>query len=114
MSNEPAGQPPQSPGIVKAPNYLRVAQIVVGAITLVLAGFVLAFPGFAIFLIIVWLSISLLFSGIDGVIIGAGARHMPKGWRAIRIGVGAVAVALSVAVFAFPTAAVLHQFSCFR
>jgi hypothetical protein len=35
-----------------------------------LAGVVLAFPGFAIFLIVVWLSVSLLFSGIEGVIMG--------------------------------------------
>jgi uncharacterized membrane protein HdeD (DUF308 family) len=106
MSNEPTKEP-RSPGIVKAPNYLRVMQIVVGAITLLLAAVVLAFPGFAIIIITVWLSVSLLFGGVEGVIMGVGARHMSKGWRAISIGVGAVAIGLSIAVFAFPTAAVL-------
>lgn len=106
MSNEPTKEP-RSPGIVKAPNSLRVMQIVVGAITLLLAAVVLAFPGFAIIIITVWLSVSLQFGGIEGVIMGVGARHMSKGWRAISIGVGAVAIGLSITVFAFPTAAVL-------
>ncbi len=106
MSNEPTGQP-RSPGIMKAPNSLRIMEIVVGAITLVLAGVVLAFPGFALFLIVIWLSISLLFGGIEEVLIGVGAKHMSRGWRAISIGIGAVAIALSVVVFAFPLVAAL-------
>jgi len=106
MSNEPTEQP-KSPGIAKASNSLRVMEIVIGAITLVLAGIVLAFPGFAIFLIIVWLSISLLFGGIEEILIGVGAKHMSRGWRAVSIGVGAVAIVLSAAVFAFPGAAAL-------
>jgi uncharacterized membrane protein HdeD (DUF308 family) len=106
MSDEPTREP-QSPGMVKAPNSLRVMQIVVGTITLVLAAIVLAFPGFAIILITVWLSISLLFGGIEGVVMGVGARHMSRGWRAASIGVGAVAIGLPIAVFAFPLAAAL-------
>jgi len=98
---------PQSPGMMKAPNSLRAAQMVVGVITLVLAGVILAFPGFAIFLIAVWLSVSLVFGGIEGVIVGAGAKHLSKGGRAVSIGVGAVAIALSAAALAFPTAATL-------
>jgi uncharacterized membrane protein HdeD (DUF308 family) len=104
MSDEPTREP-QSPGMVKAPNSLRVMQIVVGTITLVPAAIVLAFPGFAIILITVWLSMSLLFGGIEGVVMGVGARHMSRGWRAASIGVGAVAIGLSIAVFAFPLAA---------
>lgn len=109
LMSDPKGQPPQrSPaGMVKAPNSLRAAEIVVGVITIVLAGFVLAFPGFAIFLIVIWLAISLLFGGIDGIVIGAGAKHLSKGGRALSIGLGAVAIALSIAVFAFPAAAAL-------
>jgi uncharacterized membrane protein HdeD (DUF308 family) len=98
---------PQYGSMVKTPNSLRAAQIVIGVITLALAGLVLAFPGFALFLIPIWLSISLLFGGIDGVIVGAGARFLSKGGRAISIGLGALAIGLSVAVLAFPGAAVL-------
>ena len=93
--------------IVKAPNSLRAMQIIVGIITLALAGMVIVFPLFAIFLIAIWLSLSLFFSGIEGLIVGMGARHMSKGWRAISIAVGAVTIALSIAVFAFPGAATL-------
>jgi uncharacterized membrane protein HdeD (DUF308 family) len=67
----------------------------------------LAFPGFAIILITVWLSISLLFGGIEGVVMGVGARHMSRGWRAASIVVGAIAIGLSIAVFVFPLAAAL-------
>lgn len=105
--SEPTRRPSQFPGLVKAPNSLRIMQIIVGAIMLVLAGIVLTFPGFAIFLVALWLSISLLFGGIEGIIMGIGATHMSKGWRAISIGIGAVAIGLSIAVFSFPTAAAL-------
>jgi uncharacterized membrane protein HdeD (DUF308 family) len=59
-------------------------------------------------LITVWLSISLLFGGIEGVIMGVGARHLSRSWRAASIAVGAVAIGLSIAVFAFPLAAALR------
>lgn len=106
--NNPTGRPQQKrPGIIKAPASLRFAQIAVGIITLVLAGIVLAFPGFAIFLVAIWLSISLFFGGIESIIVGAGARHLSKAGRAISICLGAVTVGLSIAVFAFPVATAL-------
>jgi uncharacterized membrane protein HdeD (DUF308 family) len=49
-------------------------QIVTGAITLVLAALVLLFPAVAVFVIVFWLSISLLFGGIDDMIVGIGAE----------------------------------------
>ena len=107
MSN-PTGRPQQKhSGIIKAPASFRFAQIAVGIITLVLAGIVLAFPGFAIFLVAIWLSLSLFFGGIESIIVGAGARHLSKAGRAISIGLGAVTVGLSIAVFAFPVAAAI-------
>ena len=45
-----------------------------GAITLVLAALVLLFPAVAVFVIVFWLSISLLFGGIDDMIVGIGAE----------------------------------------
>ena len=103
--SEPTRQ--SSPDMVKAPNSLRAAQIIVGVITLGLAAVVLAFPVFAVFLIAAWLSLSLLFGGIEAIIVGAGATSMSKGPRAIRIAVGAIAIVLAMAVFAFPGAAVM-------
>src|SRR5919109_1524393 len=66
----------------KAPKSVRTVEIVVGAITLVLAGLVLAFPLFAVLFIVFWLSLSLIFGGLEGIIIGASARHLSRGWRA--------------------------------
>ena len=103
--SDPTRRPQQQRfDMIKTPNSLRFAQIAVGIITLVLAGVVLTFPSLAIFLIAIWLSISLFFGGIESIIVGAGARHLSKGGRAISIGLGAVTVGLSIAVFAFPVA----------
>jgi uncharacterized membrane protein HdeD (DUF308 family) len=94
--------------MVKAPVSLCAAHTAVGIITLVLAGIVLVYPGISVFMIAVWLSISLFFAGIEGVIIGgAGGRFLSKGGRAMSVGLGAVAIALSIAVFVFPLAASL-------
>jgi uncharacterized membrane protein HdeD (DUF308 family) len=72
--SDPAGQPPQKSPSSKAPNSLRALQIVSGAITLALAALVLLFPAVAVFVIVFWLSISLLFGGIDDMIVGIGAE----------------------------------------
>jgi uncharacterized membrane protein HdeD (DUF308 family) len=52
-------------GIKKSPNWLRVAQIGLGAISIILSIVVLTFPGVAIYSIIVLLSIALLMVGIE-------------------------------------------------
>lgn len=99
--------------MVKTPNSLRAAHIAVGIITLVLAGIVLAYPGSSVYMIAIWLSISLLFGGIEGVVIGAGAKYLSKGGRAMSMGLGAVAVALSIAIILFPLAASLTLIALF-
>ena len=53
------------PQLVKAPTWLRVLQISIGAISIILSGYVLAQPGLAIFTVIRILSIVLLFVGIE-------------------------------------------------
>lgn len=50
----------------KAPKSVRTVEIIVGAITLVLAGLVIAFPLFAVLFIVFWLSLSLIFGGLEG------------------------------------------------
>jgi len=93
--------------MMKTPNSLRAAQIAVGGISLVLAGFVLAFPSFALYLVAIWLSVSLLFGGIEGIVVGVGARFLSKAGRTISIFAGAVAIVLSVAILAYPGVAAL-------
>jgi uncharacterized membrane protein HdeD (DUF308 family) len=93
----------------KAPKYARTIDIVLGAIILILAGLVLASPAFAATLLVLWLSISLLFAGFEGIIVGASAKGLSGGQRAIRLIAGFVAVGLSIAVVAFPGAAILSS-----
>lgn len=94
---------------IKAPKYVRTIDIVLGAISLILAGFVLASPAFAATLLILYLSIALLVAGFEGIIVGAAGRGLTGGQRAIRLIVGAIAVGLSMAVIVFPGATVLSS-----
>lgn len=95
------------PGVTKSPNSLRAAQIILGALTMMLAGLVLVFPAFAVYLIAALLSVSLLFGGIHDIVIGAGAKHLRKATRAASIGVGVLAIAASLFAIAYPGAAVI-------
>lgn len=98
---------PQPSSMIKTPNSLRAGQIITGVLTIGLAIFVMIFPGLALYLIAIWLSVSLLFGGIEGVIVGASATYLSKGWGAISIVAGAIAVLTSVAVLAYPGIGVL-------
>jgi uncharacterized membrane protein HdeD (DUF308 family) len=91
------------------PKSLRVTEIVLGAIALILAGFVLASPAFATTLLLLWLSISLLFAGFEGIVVGSAGRGLSGGQRAFRLIAGVIAVGLAVAVLAFPAAALLSS-----
>jgi uncharacterized membrane protein HdeD (DUF308 family) len=98
---------PQPSSMIKTPNSLRAGQIITGVITIELATFAMIFPGLALYLIAIWLSVSLLFGGIEGVIVGASVTYLSKGWGAISIVAGAIAVLTSVAVLAYPGIGVL-------
>jgi uncharacterized membrane protein HdeD (DUF308 family) len=57
--------------------------------------------------IVFWLSLSLIFGGVEGIIIGASARHLSRGWRALSLGVGVFALIMGFVVLALPGAAVV-------
>ena len=94
-------------GSVKASNGMRAAQIITGALALVLAGLVMTSLAATATVVVFWLSLSLLFGGIEGVITGIWAKHLSRGWRAFSLGAGLLAIILSGLAFAFPGAAVL-------
>jgi uncharacterized membrane protein HdeD (DUF308 family) len=94
---------------VKAPKYVRTIDIVLGAISLIFAGLVLASPAFAATLLIIFLSIALLFAGCEGIVVGATGRGLAGGQRALRLIVGVIAVGLSMAVLVFPGGALLSS-----
>jgi uncharacterized membrane protein HdeD (DUF308 family) len=92
---------------IKAPKYVRIIDIVLGAISLILAGLVMGVPGFAGSLVVVFLSIALLVAGFEGIIVGASGRGLSGGQRALRLIVGVIAVGLSMAVIVFPISALV-------
>jgi len=76
----------------KSPTWLRIAQIVLGAITIALSAAVLANPDVTTLIFVTLLGIALITVGIAKIIEGALARHLSKGVRAIGIGIGIVSI----------------------
>src|ERR671931_337647 len=82
----------------KSPDWLRLVQVGLGAISIILSIIVLTFPGVALYTVIVILSIVLLMVGIERIAIGiAAAAAAPpfaikKSSRLANIGLGALAI----------------------
>ncbi|MEP0824619.1 MAG: DUF308 domain-containing protein [Nitrososphaera sp.] len=94
---------------IKAPKYVRTIDVILGAISLILAGVVFALPAFAAALLVLVISLSLIFAGVEGVIVGATGRGLSGSQRALRLILGIIAVGIAIAVIAFPGAAVLSS-----
>ena len=104
------------------PTWFRILQIGIGAVSVILSMLAIAYPGLAVFSIIVLISIVLLIIGIERVIIGVlsysrtypdeqpsvsssffssffiGRRSSPFTY----IGLGIIAIALAIVALAFP------------
>lgn len=88
----------------------RYAHIGLGILIIILSSLVMVYP-LATATLVVWLaSIALLIAGIAGIISGLKAKSKvirdsggSKGSRALSIGAGALAVALSIAIMVSPT-----------
>jgi hypothetical protein len=78
--------------------WLRVLQISVGAISIILSGYVLAQPGLAIFTAVRILSIVLLFVGIESTAVGTFSRFLRTSSRFSSIALGVSAIAFSLLV----------------
>ena len=87
------------PQLVKAPTWLRVLQVSIGAISIILSGYVLAQPGLTIFTAVRILSIVLLFVGIGSTAVGTFSRYL-KTSSSFSIALGASAIAFSVLIAA--------------
>ena len=86
------------PQLVKAPTWLRVLQISIGAISIILSGYVLAQPGLVFFTAIRILSIVLLFVGIESTAVGSFSGYVRTSSRFSNIALGASAIAFSILV----------------
>ena len=84
------------PQLVKSPTWLRVLQISIGAISIMLSGYVLVQPGLAFFTAIRILSIVLLFIGIESTAVGSFSRYVRTSSRFSNIALGASAIAFSI------------------
>jgi len=79
----------------------RWATIGLGILVLIFAGFVIAFPGFATWIITVFIGIALLFGGAASIAQGFSGRE--SGWKkAFLIGVGALLIILGIMVLVSP------------
>jgi hypothetical protein len=77
---------------------LRVLQISIGAISIILSGYVLAQPGLAFFTAIRILSKVLLFVGIESTAVGSFSRYLRTSSRFSNIVLGASAIAFSILI----------------
>jgi len=79
----------------------RGAMIGLGILVLIFAGLVIAFPGFATWIITVFIGIALLFSGAASIAQAFSGRE--SGWKkAFLIGVGALLIILGIMVLVSP------------
>ena len=79
----------------------RGATIGLGILVLIFAGLVIAFPGFATWIITVFIGIALLFSGAASIAQAFSGRE--SGWKkAFLIGVGALLIILGIMVLVSP------------
>jgi uncharacterized membrane protein HdeD (DUF308 family) len=83
------------------PQRSKWATIGLGVLVLIFAGLAIAYPATTAFVVIIFIGIALLFSGIARIIEGVSGHH--SGWsRLYLIGVGVLAVILSFPVMASP------------
>ncbi|HSB57508.1 MAG TPA: DUF308 domain-containing protein [Nitrosopumilaceae archaeon] len=91
----------------KSPTWLRIAQIVLGAIAIALSGMVLANPGVTTLFYVTLLAISLILIGFSKIIEGALAKQLPKSPRIISIIIGIISIAGGFFSLVNPVAALL-------
>jgi uncharacterized membrane protein HdeD (DUF308 family) len=88
----------------KSPGWIRAVQIGLGALTIALSIFALAFPG-ATFISIVWvLAVVLFFVGIEEIIVGI---FSPRKSRWSTIGLGILVLVFAGIAMSFPVAAAI-------
>jgi uncharacterized membrane protein HdeD (DUF308 family) len=79
----------------------RWATIGLGILVLIFAGFVIAYPGFATWIITIFIGIALLFGGAASISQAFSGRE--SGWKkAFLIGVGALLIILGIMVLVSP------------
>ena len=91
----------------KSPNWVRIADIILGVIAIALSAVVLANPGLTTVLYVTFLGIALILIGISRIIVGAIAKQVSKGSRGISIGIGILSIIGGAFAVANPITAVV-------
>lgn len=90
----------------KSPLWIRIAQIILGAIAIALSGWVIANPRETTLLYMLFLGIALIMTGISKIIEGAVLHDHTKSARAISIVIGIISIGGGAFALANPIAAV--------
>lgn len=90
----------------KSPGWLRIAQIVLGAIAIALSGWVIANPAETALLYVAFLGIALIMVGISKIIEGFVLHQIPKSTKAISIAIGIISIIGGIFALANPIAAI--------
>ena len=90
----------------KTPTWLRIAEIVLGAVCIGSSFVVLAKPALTVTLIITMVGLAFLFVGISRVISGLLLRNLSGSTRAISVVTGALAIGISIIAIVNPIFAV--------
>jgi uncharacterized membrane protein HdeD (DUF308 family) len=81
----------------------RLSNIGLGVIVIVFALISVAYPPFAVGILIALVAFALLFNGVARIVYGIAYKNAPKWSRAFRFGVGVLCIALSILVISSPT-----------
>jgi len=92
--------------VEKSPVWLRIIQIILGAIAIGLSGWVIANPVETTLLYLVFLGIALIMVGISKIIEGFVLSQIPKSSRTIHIIIGIISIIGGVFALANPIAAI--------
>lgn len=85
---------------------IRIAEIILGAITIALAAFVISSPDTTTVILVTLLGLSLIFTGIARIIVGGVVKQISKGYRAINIGIGVISIIGGIFAIANPITAI--------
>ena len=92
--------------IEKSPAWLRITQIILGAIAIALSGMVIANPDVTTLFFVTLLGISLIMVGISKIIEGILVNKLSKGTRIVSVVIGAISVAGGLFSLAQPLTAI--------
>ena len=85
---------------------IRISEIILGAIAIGLAGFVISNPEVTTALLVMFLGFALIVTGISRVIVGAVSKQVSTGFRGINLGIGVLSIIGGIFTIVNPVTAI--------